>query len=216
MLRPEPSSREATTPAARRAEVLTRVRRHLPVDAAKPDVAALETIRYEDRAAKFAELLAAVGGACARFPDEASAAAHVAGLPVVAEAARIDSDVPSVLAPRGGPAPAVRPHDLADVDVACVRGEIAVAENAAVWVGQTPGRHRAVYFLAQHVVLVVEVASLVDTLHEAYRLLAGRLGPEPSPSFGVWISGPSKTADIEQSLVIGAHGARSLTVLLIG
>jgi L-lactate dehydrogenase complex protein LldG len=60
--------------------------------------------------------------------------------------------------------------------------------------------------------VVVEVAAIVPDLHAAYaRLdLAGR------PRWGLFLAGPSKTADIEQSLVIGAHGARSLTVLLVG
>jgi L-lactate dehydrogenase complex protein LldG len=45
-------------------------------------------------------------------------------------------------------------------------------------------------------------------MHAAYE----ELGKVKS-SFGLFLSGPSKTADIEQSLVIGAHGARSLTVV---
>jgi L-lactate dehydrogenase complex protein LldG len=48
-------------------------------------------------------------------------------------------------------------------------------------------------------------------MHQAYDALTfGRA------EFGTFIAGPSKTADIEQSLVIGAHGPRSLTVFCIG
>ena len=88
----------------------------------------------------------------------------------------------------------------------------AVAENAAVWVaGSWLGRQRAIFVIAQHLVLVVPADRIVHNMHEAYAKIRFRgLG------FGVFISGPSKTADIEQSLVIGAHGARSCTVCLVG
>ena len=69
--------------------------------------------------------------------------------------------------------------------------------------------HRAIYFIAQHLVLVVPREALLDHLHQAYERLSFA-----GAGYGLFISGPSKTADIEQSLVIGAHGARSLTVLL--
>jgi L-lactate dehydrogenase complex protein LldG len=48
-------------------------------------------------------------------------------------------------------------------------------------------------------------------MHDAYARIV-----IPTPGFALWLSGPSKTADIEQALVIGAHGARSCTVLLVG
>jgi L-lactate dehydrogenase complex protein LldG len=57
--------------------------------------------------------------------------------------------------------------------------------------------------------VVVRADTLVHNLHEAYERIQ-----IPSPGFSMWLSGPSKTADIEQALVIGAHGARSCTVLL--
>jgi L-lactate dehydrogenase complex protein LldG len=93
-----------------------------------------------------------------------------------------------------------------------VPGQFGVAENAAVWLTDAVlKQRRAVLFLTQHLVLVVSASQLVHTLHEAYgRLSLGAAG------FGLFISGPSKTADIEQALVIGAHGPRSTTVVLVG
>ena len=100
----------------------------------------------------------------------------------------------------------------ADVDYAVVRGEFAVAENGAVWCTQSAlGPHRVLPFIAQHLAIVVSPGVLLHNLHEAYDRLAF-----DQPGFGLFISGPSKTADIEQSLVIGAHGARSLLVVLAG
>ena len=70
--------------------------------------------------------------------------------------------------------------------------------------------HRVIYFLVQHLALVIRTGSIVHNMHQAYERL--NLG---SRRFGTFISGPSKIADIEQSLVIGAHGARSLHVFLV-
>ncbi|GAB4040119.1 LUD domain-containing protein (plasmid) [Spirosoma sp. SC4-14] len=101
-------------------------------------------------------------------------------------------------------------HDLETVDLAVLRGEFGVAENGAIWLDDTTLPHRALPFICDHLALLLDESALVPTLHEAYQRLSG------NPfSYGVFIAGPSKTADIEQSLVIGAHGARSLTVFLL-
>ena len=102
-------------------------------------------------------------------------------------------------------------HATEDIEFAILPGEFAVAENGAVWVTDTVVKHRAIYFIAQHLALVVSASNLVSNMHEAYRRLSFE-----SPRFGAFISGPSKTADIEQSLVIGAHGPRSMTVFVVG
>ena len=102
------------------------------------------------------------------------------------------------------------PHMLERVDFAVLKGEFAVAENGAVWVTDATVRHRVLYFIPQHLALAIPTASIVHNLHEAYDRI-----PRHSMAFSAFISGPSKTADIEQSLVIGAHGARSLNVILI-
>ncbi|HEX6962163.1 MAG TPA: LUD domain-containing protein, partial [Lacipirellula sp.] len=110
------------------------------------------------------------------------------------------------------------PHDLANVDLAILPGELAVAENAAVWVTGAAVRQRVAYFLSQHVALVVPADCVVNNMHEAYPWLhraAGDGGPFATAKWGTFMSGPSKTADIEQALVIGAHGARSLHVFLV-
>jgi len=99
---------------------------------------------------------------------------------------------------------------LEAIDVAVLKGEFAVAENSAIWLPEANMLHRALPFITQHLVLVVSKEQLVLTMHEAYE----RLDPS-SLSYGVFIAGPSKTADIEQALVIGAHGARSLVVIIV-
>ena len=102
------------------------------------------------------------------------------------------------------------PHSLKDVDLAIIQGEFAVAENGAVWVKEKNNRHRALYFITQKLVMVVPHGAIVHTMHEAYERVNFEEG-----TFGVFISGPSKTADIEQSLVIGAHGATEACVAFI-
>ncbi|WP_161492750.1 LUD domain-containing protein [Spirosoma sp. 209] len=106
--------------------------------------------------------------------------------------------------------PLVPGHTLETVDLALLMGAFGVVENGAIWLDSRHLPHRALPFICQHLALVVSSRALVPTLHDAYR----RLSPDIF-DYGVFIAGPSKTADIEQSLVIGAHGPRSLTVFLL-
>jgi L-lactate dehydrogenase complex protein LldG len=167
-------------------------------------------IRYEDRRAQFAAALQSVGGRCEFVADGAAAAATLAEHAEWPAAKKIVSLVSGVAAGNVDLAMIDDPHRLEDVDFAILRGSIAVAENGAVWVTDQGLKHRAVYFIAQHLVLVVPAGAIVDNMAQAYEKLqfAG-------PGYGAFLSGPSKTADIEQSLVIGAHGPRSMTVLLV-
>ena len=70
--------------------------------------------------------------------------------------------------------------------------------------------NRALPFICQHLVIVLPIKKLVPTMHQAYQSI-----DVSANGFGTFIAGPSKTADIEQALVIGAHGARSLVVYLL-
>lgn len=100
------------------------------------------------------------------------------------------------------------PHLLETVDLAVLPGHFAVAENGAIWLTEELMVLRALPFICQR--LAVVVREVVATMHEAY----ARIGSSDY-GFGAFIAGPSKTADIEQSLVVGAHGPRSMTVYLL-
>ncbi len=96
---------------------------------------------------------------------------------------------------------------LAEVDVLEIDGAFGVAENGAIWLTEEALPHRVAPFICQH--LVIHVQKIVPNMHAAYEELTHQ-----TTGFGLFLAGPSKTADIEQSLVIGAHGARSLTVVI--
>jgi L-lactate dehydrogenase complex protein LldG len=96
---------------------------------------------------------------------------------------------------------------LAEVEVLEIDGAFGVAENGAIWLTEEALPHRVAPFICQH--LVIHVQKIVPNMHAAYEELSNQ-----TTGFGLFLAGPSKTADIEQSLVIGAHGARSLTVVI--
>ncbi len=99
--------------------------------------------------------------------------------------------------------------DLNGTDVGVVEGEIGVAENGCIWVPQTM-KERAVMFISENLVIVLRKSGIVNNMHEAYsRIRMTDYG------YGCFISGPSKTADIEQALVMGAQAACNVTVVLI-
>ena len=102
------------------------------------------------------------------------------------------------------------PRELRDIDLAVLRCRFGVAENGAVWISDADLSHRVLPFIAQHCILIISKVGIVWNMHEAYQ----KIKQDHYNGFGVFISGPSKTADIEQSLVIGAHGPKSLTVFL--
>jgi len=106
--------------------------------------------------------------------------------------------------------PEVDPHSFEDVELAVIKAHLAVAENGAVWLTEDLMGQRIIPFICQHLAVLVDASTIVPTMHEAYAKIGrGDYG------FGAFIGGPSKTADIEQALVLGAHGPLSMTVFIV-
>ena len=102
------------------------------------------------------------------------------------------------------------PHQFKDIELAILKPHFAVAENGAVWITEERMVNRVVPFICQHLAMLLETQNILADMHEAYEKI-----DLMNYDFGTFIAGPSKTADIEQSLVIGAHGARSMTIFLL-
>jgi L-lactate dehydrogenase complex protein LldG len=101
-------------------------------------------------------------------------------------------------------------HDLENVELAIIKAHFAVAENGAVWVTDDLMGNRALPFICQHLAVIISENDIVPTMYEAY------LHPSLNNyNYGSFIAGPSKTADIEQSLVLGAHGPKSMAVFVL-
>ena len=106
--------------------------------------------------------------------------------------------------------PTADPHTYDDIELAIIKAHFAVAENGAVWLTEEVMGQRIIPYICQHLAVIVNMDSILPTLHEAYEKIgAGDYG------FGGFIGGPSKTADIEQALVLGAHGPLSMTVFIV-
>jgi L-lactate dehydrogenase complex protein LldG len=166
-------------------------------------------ITFADPVEAFVNALTFVGAKTFIFESSDAIVDFVRDHLAATQPQKIVSMAPEVLAGNVNVAEVEDPHQLADVDLVIARARFAVAENGAVWLDDRELRQRVVYFITQHMIMLVSAQDIVNNMHEAYRRIeiAG-------PQFGLFLSGPSKTADIEQSLVLGAHGSRTLMVLI--
>ncbi|GAB3172650.1 LutC/YkgG family protein [Telluribacter humicola] len=183
------------------------------IKAAQPDPTELPSapqnpIRYDDPVGKFSEMINLNGGVAelannwqdirvrldTTFNEFSNRATTI---PFLADWADFSLNVED-------------PHELELINVAVIEGAFGVAENGAIWVSEKHVSHRVLPFITQYLGIVIRRNEIVNTMHEAME----RVNISES-GWGCFIAGPSKTADIEQSLVIGAHGARGLSVYLL-
>jgi L-lactate dehydrogenase complex protein LldG len=193
------------TPSTARDEILRAVRAALPPAVAAPAPRPRPDVKLPSSAelvARFTTAAIAAGAAVVvATGDPAAHANHAAS-----DAREILSLLPGVTSTIPTP---LDPHALATLDLLVCTATIGVAESGAVWLATSDMIHRAALFIAQRVVIVVKASTIVADLHDAYERIDVR-----AHGFGTFISGPSKTADIEQALVIGAHGPKELTLII--
>ena len=187
--------------------ILEAVRKSLPRPAIPLPELIEPPVHGEAPVVRFQRELAAMGGESFEVADLAAARTRIeARFP---EATVVCSGVPGVPGTRSVEV-GQDPHELADVDVGVLRSPLGVAEAGAVWLTQEELVVNALGVLAQHLVVLLDPEAIVPTVHDAYE----RIDLQAIP-YGVFMAGPSATADIEGVIVHGAQGARSMTVLLV-
>lgn len=201
-----------------REEILQNIRKNTQVRYEKPDLTVLESeaLKYSDPISQFCKMMSMVGGqAVVLAPGQNINDVIRSCYPEAKRIASVMDEIQCADGVQKIDCATFHPDDVASsaeldgTDLAIVDGKVGVCENGAVWLQQDV-EQRAVYFIAESLVIVLDRKNLVNNMHEAYhRVDTGKYG------YGVFVSGPSKTADIEQALVMGAHGARMVTVILV-
>ena len=102
--------------------------------------------------------------------------------------------------------------ELEQCDVGLTECDALVAQTGSVLVTSRSAGGRALSVLPPHHVVLARREQLVADLSDAFALLKEKYGAN-YPSFISFITGPSRTGDIERVLVLGAHGPKKLTIL---
>jgi len=187
--------------------ILAAVAKNQPEYHEIPKISYQNTIETETLQS-FKQVLSAIGGSVLEVKDSAELSTLISTY--FPGPYRIISTMPSLSAIADTHLSFDFPHDFEDVEVAILEGHFGVAENGAVWITEDKMGHRILPFICQHLVLIIHKDQIYDTMQHAYAQIG-----TADYGFGTFIAGPSKTADIEQSLVLGAHGPKSLLVLII-
>ena len=193
-----------------REEILAASRQNTRETYDKPDLSQLKPITYADPVAEFMQKTTTTAGARLIEMKDGDELFNIVR-EAYPEAKVIASNLPGVQGQLNPDTATVEELEKADVGV--IRGEIGVAENACIWIPQTM-KERAVCFASEQLVIVIRRDAIVNNMHEAYARIAASQEYFKEYKFGTFISGPSKTADIEGALVYGAQAARGVTVVL--
>lgn len=187
-----------------RVKILNAIAINQPDLVAPPTIDLDTVISYEDNYSQFKTVLESIGGKVELIQDisvvnNLFTAEKSNGKLIIDTLDELDKQVIALTS-----------FELEKLEKVCIKGTLGVAENGAVWIYESQMMNRLLPFICQHLILVIDKKDIVPTLHHAYQKI-----DVAKEGFGIFIAGPSKTADIEQSLVIGAHGARSATVYVI-
>jgi L-lactate dehydrogenase complex protein LldG len=182
-----------------------------------PDLSNIRGITYPDPLLQFMNMTKSVGGNAIEVEKGRDINELIREL--YPDAKEIASNLPEITIATRNPDEVGRARDLNGTDVGVIRGCFGVAENACVWIPQQM-KEKAVCFISENLVILLDKTQIVNNMHEAYRRLSTRdpksgLDLFDEYGYGTFISGPSKTADIAQVLVMGAQAARSATILLL-
>lgn len=101
--------------------------------------------------------------------------------------------------------------DIFNFDVGITTAQAAIAETGTLVLDSADERHRLVSLVPPVHIAIIEASRIVGTLSEALKML--RNGKEISSTV-TFITGPSRTADIELTLTIGVHGPQELYVIV--
>lgn len=189
-----------------REKILAAVAKNKPTFTSLPQIQNFGN-QYTDLAEQFRSVLTTIGGEVVRVKDweeiRAYIQTHFVGFRIITTISELSDMAQNSWLQSD-------PHSLNNVGLAVLQGQFAVAENGSMWVTEAEMGQRAAPFIAESLALVVKTSEIVPKMHDAY----ARIG-SADYGFGAFIAGPSKTADIEQSLVLGAHGPKSMVAFLI-
>ena len=192
---------------ASKEDILKKYRSNIRVQYDMPDLSDIQAVTYPNPLLQFMNMTKSVGGNAIEV--EAGRDINELIRELFPDAKEIASNLPEITIATRNPDEVGRARDLNGTDVGIIRGSFGVAENACVWIPQTM-KEKAVCFISENLIILLPKSQIVNNMHEAYlRIEFNDYG------YGTFISGPSKTADIAQVLVMGAQAARSATVLLM-
>ena len=174
-----------------------------------PSLDDIKAITYPDPLVQFIKMSESVGGQVIEVDSGRDINKLIKDL--YPEAKEIASNLPEITIATRNPDTVGRARDLNGTDVGVIRGMFGVAENGCIWIPQQM-KEKAVCFISENLVILMPKSEIVNNMHEAYKRIEF---DKEYDGYGTFISGPSKTADIAQVLVMGAQAARSVTVLLI-
>ena len=174
-----------------------------------PDLSDISAVTYPDPLAQFVKMSEVVGGKVI----EVAPGKDIDGLirELFPDAKEIASNLPEISIATRNPDTIDSAQALNGTNVGIIRGKFGVAENGCIWIPQTM-KEKAVCFISENLIILLPKSQIVNNMHEAYKRIEF---DETYDGYGTFISGPSKTADIAQVLVMGAQAARSVTILLM-